>query len=33
MRALEKVRVAALEDLTPLIGTKVLVDNKEIGLF
>lgn len=33
MRAIEKVRVAALEDLTPLIGTKVLVRDKEIGLF
>lgn len=30
---MEKVRVCALDDLTPLIGKKVLVRDKEIGIF
>ncbi len=30
---MEKVKVTTLEELTPLIGKKVIVDGKQIGLF
>ena len=30
---MEKVKVTTLDALTPLIGKKVIVDNKEIGIF
>ncbi|MCP6565514.1 nitrite reductase, partial [Klebsiella pneumoniae] len=33
MHTLEKIKVAALDDLTPLIGKKVIVKDKQIGLF
>ncbi|WP_436862632.1 nitrite reductase small subunit NirD [Staphylococcus caeli] len=33
MMTVNKVKVATLEDLTPLIGKKVIVQDKEIGLF
>lgn len=33
MKAMEKVKVTTLDALTPLIGKKVFVDNKEIGIF
>lgn len=33
MKTLNKVKVATLEDLTPLIGKKVILHDKEIGLF
>ena len=33
MKSMEKVKVTTLEELTPLIGKKVIVDGKEIGIF
>lgn len=33
MKAMEKVKVSTLDDLVPQIGKKVVVGNKEIGLF
>lgn len=33
MKTTTKVKVSTLEGLTPLIGKKVYVDDKEIGLF
>lgn len=33
MKSMEKVKVTTLEELAPLIGKKVIVDGKEIGIF
>lgn len=33
MKKLQKIKVAALDDLIPLVGKKVVTDDKEIGLF
>ncbi|MEX2949385.1 nitrite reductase small subunit NirD [Staphylococcus warneri] len=33
MKYMEKVKVSRIDELTPLIGKKVVVNDKEIGLF
>lgn len=33
MKAMEKVKVTTIDALTPLIGKKVIVNEKEIGIF
>ena len=33
MKSMEKIKVSNLNELTPLIGKKVIVKDKEIGLF
>ena len=33
MKNMEKIKVSRIDELTPLIGKKVFVNDKEIGLF